>query len=90
MFRLQKRRLRRDLIALYNYLRGSSGELGASHVNSERTRDSGLKLHQEKFRLNIGKKNLLRNSGKALELAAQGNGGVTIPGGVQGNVEMWH
>jgi len=33
--------------------------------------------------LDIRKKFILRGSGQALEQAAQGGGGVTIPGGVQ-------
>ena len=38
------------------------------------------------FRLNIKKKFVLVKSGEALEQAARGGGGVTVPGGVQG---MW-
>jgi len=75
-----------ETLSLYNYLEVGCSEVGVglfSHVTSDRTRGNGLMLHQVRFTLDFRKKFIHWESGQALEQAAQGSSGVTIPGGVQ-------
>ena len=87
LFRLKKRRLQGDFIVAFHFLKGAykqEGERLFMRMDSDRTRGNGLKLRQERLKLDIMSKFFTQEGGDALEQDGQGGCGCPIPGGIQG------
>jgi len=89
LFSLEQRRLRGDLIAAFQYLKGIYKQEGSQlfqMVDNSRTRRNGLKLKEGRLRLDVRGK-FFTESGEVLQqLPREGVDAPSNPGGVQGQV----
>ena len=86
---LEKRRVQGDLIVVFQYLKGACKKNGDRLFNracGNRTRGSGFKLKEARFRLDIRKKLFYDVGGETLKQFAQRGGRCPIPGIIQGQV----
>jgi len=89
LFSLEKRRLRGDLTAAFQYLSGAcrkDGENIFSRACCERTRSNCFKLEEGRFRLDRREKFFCDEGAETLAQIAPRGGRCPIPGNIQGQV----
>ncbi|KAK4832329.1 LOW QUALITY PROTEIN: hypothetical protein QYF61_021779 [Mycteria americana] len=86
LFSLEKRRLQGDHIVAFQGAYKKDGERLFTKACSDRTRGSGFKLEEGRFRLDMRKKPFMMRVGETLEEVALRSHGCPIIGSVQGQV----
>jgi len=87
LFSLERRRLRWDLIAAFQYLKGAcrkDAENLFSKACCDRSRSNDFKLKEGRFRLDRRKQFFYSEDGDTLAQVAQRGSGGPIPGNIQG------
>jgi len=89
MFSLEERRLRGDLTAAFQCLKGThkkDGDRLFSRACYDRTRGNGFKLKEGRYRLDIRKKCFMMRVVKHWHRSLKRGGRCLIPGDIQGQV----
>ena len=82
LFNMEKRRLRKDLVVVFNYLKGIRAQSQDSFLQ-QKGRGNSHKLQQGKFQVDIWKKKKSHLRAQALEQVAQRDFAICVLGHVQ-------